>query len=231
MRTGVLYIHGFTGGTYEVQPFITYVKKHTDWSLEVPTLPGHGVTLRLKGKSAESWMMEAEIALRRLRKRVDRVIIVGFSMGGLIAMYLTLRYPVDKLVLLSAAAKYVSPRVLLDDLRIVLQQSVTKRYAPNTFYHMYDYKLMNTPLRATYEFLRMVKMVEPYYAQITTPVCIVQGERDGIVPYATAEHLYEKLGATEKRMLVSPVGKHHICYSNDCEVWFAEALQFMKEDI
>ena len=27
MKTGVLFIHGFTGGTYEVQPFVTLCKK------------------------------------------------------------------------------------------------------------------------------------------------------------------------------------------------------------
>lgn len=228
MKTGVLYIHGFTGGTYEVQPFITYVKRHTDWSLEVPTLPGHGVTLDLRGRSAESWMMEAELALRKLRKRVDRVIIVGFSMGGLIAMYLALRYPVDRLVLLSAAAKYISPRVLLDDIRIVLKESVTKKHAPNTFYHLYDYKLARTPLRATFEFLKIVKMVKPYYRHIKTPVCIVQGERDGIVPFSTAKHLYHVLGSEQKLLLTSPVGKHHICYSNDSDEWFSKALTFMR---
>lgn len=230
MKTGVLYIHGFTGGTYEVQPFITYVKKHTDWSLEVPTLPGHGVTLDLGNMSAESWMMEAELALRKLRKRVDRVMIVGFSMGGLIAMYLTLRYPVYKLLLLSAAAKYISPRVLLNDVRIVLSESVTRKYTPNTFYHLYDYKLTHTPLSATFEFLKIVKMVKPYYHQIKTPVCIVQGERDGIVPFSTAKHLYKILGSDQKLLLTSPVGKHHICYSDDCEDWFSQALKFMRED-
>ena len=61
--------------------------------------------------------MEAELALKRLQKEVDRVIVVGFSMGGLIAMYLALRYKIDKLVLLSAAAKYISPRILLKEMR------------------------------------------------------------------------------------------------------------------
>ena len=182
MKTGVLFIHGFTGGPYEVQPLITYVKEQTDWSVEVPTLPGHGVMLDLANMSAESWMMEAELAIRRLQKRVDRVVIVGFSMGGLIALYLALRYPVSKLVLLSAAAKYISPRILLDDVRIILTESITRNYTPNTFYHLYDYKLTHTPFRATIEFLRIVKMVEPYYGQIKAPVCIVQGEKDGIVP-------------------------------------------------
>ncbi len=229
MKTGVLFIHGFTGGTYEVQPFITYVKKHTDWSVEVPTLPGHGVTLNLANTSAESWMMEAELALKKLSNRVDRVIVVGFSMGGLIAMYLSLRYRVDKLILLSAAAKYISPRILLEDVRIILTESITKKYTANTFYHLFDYKLTHTPIRATFEFLKVVKMVQPYYGLIDTPVCIVQGEKDGIVPFSTAHHLCEMLGSEEKLLVTSPSGKHHICYSNDAEVWFEQVLEFMQK--
>lgn len=231
MKTGVLFIHGFTGGTYEVQPLINFVKSQTDWLVEVPTLPGHGVTLDLGNKSAESWMMEAELAMRRLQKKVDRVIVVGFSMGGLIALYLALRYPVDRLVLLSAAAKYISPRVLLGDVRIMLTESITRNYAPNTFYHLYNYKLTQTPLRATFEFLRIVKMVKPYYKNIKSPVCIVQGERDGIVPFTTAHYLFEVLGSERKKLVKSPLGQHHICYSNDRNEWFTVVLNFMQADV
>lgn len=227
--TGVLFIHGFTGGTYEVQPLINYIKNQTDWLVEVPTLPGHGVTLDLGNTSAESWMMEAELAMRRLQKKADRVIIVGFSMGGLIALYLSLRYRIDRLVLLSAAAKYISPRVLLDDVRAMLTESITKNYAPNTFRHLTNYKLTHTPLLATFEFLRIVRMVRPYYGKITVPVCIVQGKRDAIVPFSTAQHLHDVLGSTEKKMIESEVGQHHICYSLDSAEWFEELLLFMKK--
>lgn len=228
MTTGVLFIHGFTGGPYEIQPFVNYVKMHTDWTVEVPTLPGHGVTLNLAKLSAESWMMEAELAMRKLQAQVNRVIVVGFSMGGLIAMYLALRYPVDKLVLLSAATKYTSPRILLEDVRIMLTESITKNYSPNTFYHLYNYKLTHTPLRATIEFLRIVKMVEPYYSHITVPVCIVQGERDEIVPFTSANDLFNTIGSEKKKLIRSVNGKHHICYSDDCNDWFIKVLEFMR---
>lgn len=229
MKTGVLFIHGFTGGTYEVQPLIKYVQSQTDWIIEVPTLPGHGVTLDLGKSSAESWMMEAELAMRRLQKQATRIIVVGFSMGGLIALYLTLRYPVDRLVLLSTAAKYISPRVLLDDVRIILTESITKNYTPNTFHHLTNYKLTHTPLQATFQFLRIVRMVKPYYGKIKVPVCIVQGKRDAIVPFSTAQHLHDVLGSAEKKMIESTMGQHHICYSNDSEEWFKEVLGFMKK--
>lgn len=231
MKTGVLFIHGFTGGSFEVRPLVMYIQHQMDWLVSVPTLPGHGITLNLKNMSADSWLMEAELAYKKIQKKVDRVIVIGFSMGGLIAMYLALRYPVHKLVLLSAAAKYMSPRNLLGDITIMLTESVRKKYPPNTFYHLYDYKLTHTPLRAIFEFLRIVKTVEPYYGQIKIPVCIVQGRKDGIVPFASAEHLYKTLGSQKKVFIQSARGKHHICYSDDCDNWFQEVLAFMKEEI
>ena len=227
MKTGVLFIHGFTGGNYEVRPFVDFLKQQTDWQISVPTLPGHGVKPDLSKVTAASWMMEAELAFRKLQKEVDRVIVVGFSMGGLIAMYLALRYKVDKLILLSAAEKYISPWILLKDFGILLAEPV-KKYPPNTFYHLYDYKLKHTPMHATREFLRIVKTVEPYYELIKTPVCLVQGKNDGIVPFSTANYLYESLGSEKKKLIISDLGKHHICYSEDCDKWFEEVWEFMK---
>ena len=226
MKTGVLFLHGFTGGMFEVRPFIQYVEERTDWITSVPILPGHEFPIDLSKVSAESWMMEAELALNRLRKESDQIIVVGFSMGGIIAMYLALRYKIEKLVLLSAAAKYISPRYLLEDAAVLL----TKHYPPNTFYHLYDYKLRHTPLRAAKEFVRVVKMVEPYYGQITTPVCLVQGKKDGIVPFSTGELLLRSLGSKQKELIISENGKHHICYSDDCDEWFAKVYKFMKKE-
>ena len=119
MKTGVLFLHGFSGGPYEVEPFAHYIKQRTDWVVRIPTFSGHGEAehLAMKGYKAEHWMMEAEIAYRQLAKQVDEVIVVGFSMGGIIAMYLANRYKVKKLVLLSAAAKYVSPITACKDIR------------------------------------------------------------------------------------------------------------------
>lgn len=228
MKTGVLLIHGFTGGPFEVEPFADYLADHTDWIIEIPTLPGHGEKLALGEQSAEVWMMEAELALKRLKTKVDRVIIVGFSMGGLIALYLSMRYKVDRLVLLSAAVKYISPAQMGEEVRNAMRDIVTGQIDKNAGFHLYEYKLRNTPLRSAVEFLRVVKTVEPYYHLIDLPVFIVQGDKDGVVPSTAAEHIYDRLGSGEKHLYHSETGRHLICYSEDSAAWFLKALEFMR---
>ncbi|WP_342577561.1 alpha/beta fold hydrolase [Psychrobacillus sp. FSL K6-2843] len=231
MKTGILCIHGFTGGPYEVQPFVDYLEANTDWQIVVPTLPGHGEILELKSLTAESWMMAAEQALRMLQKEVDRVYVVGFSMGGIIAIYLALRYKIDKMVLLSAAAKYINPAQLLHDIGDVAKKIVEGKSEENTLFQIYSKKLRATPIPAALEFVRLVKMVEPYYEQITIPVCLVQGKKDGIVPYTAAPFLFDHIKSTNKQLIFSDSGKHHICYSDDCQNWFPKALAFLREEV
>lgn len=230
MKTGVLFIHGFTGGPFEIAPFRQFLKQHTNWEIAVPVLPGHDLERGLQEGSAASWIMEAELELQRLMKETDRVIVIGFSMGGVIAMYLSLRYPIDKLVLLSAAVKYISPRILVGDARVMMKYSKSRRYPADSFYHLYNYKLTNTPIRAALEFLKVVRLVRPYHQNVRTPVCIVQGKQDGIVPAVTADFLYEQLGSDVKQLIFSENGKHHICYSDDRNEWFTRVLEFLSND-
>lgn len=230
MTTGVLCIHGFSGGVYEIQPFVDYLAKETDWLIHTPTLCGHGDinSLNLKGYKAIHWLKDAEIAYMQLVRKVDEVIVVGFSMGGLIAMYLAKRYKVKKLVLLSPAAKYVNPPQLLKDLKIMATDAYRRNLADNELFKRYQHKLKNVPLSATVEFMKIVKIITPYYESIETPVFIVQGRLDGIVPYHTAEYLLESLGAQDKHLYFSYNGKHHVCFSDDCDTWFPRVIQFLQ---
>lgn len=231
MKTGVLFIHGFTGGTYEVQPLVDFLQVDTDWKMVVPILPGHGEVLELKKLSAEDWMMAAEIAFRQLQKEVDRVFVIGFSMGGVIALYLANRYKIDKLILLSAAAKYVHPAQLIQDIRDVAKDAMSGKLEDSKLYKLYSKKLKDTPIQATLEFMRLVRMVEPYYGNIKIPVCLVQGKKDGIVPYTTAQFLFDQIGSEQKELIYSDTGKHHICYCDDCEDWFKKVFEFLNDEL
>lgn len=232
MTIGVLCIHGFSGGVYEVQPLVEYLKQETNWIFQTPTLSGHGEakSLNLKGYKASHWLKDAELSYMDLAKRVDEVIVIGFSMGGLIALYLARRFKVKKLVLLSPAAKYIHPMQIFQDVKTMAVDAYRRTLNENELFKRYQYKLKNVPLSATFEFMKIVKMITPYFYAIKTPVYIVQGQLDGIVPYHTAQYVFDRLGSQEKHLYFSENGKHHICFSNDCDVWFPLVRDFLQKD-
>lgn len=227
MVIGILVIHGFTGGPYEVEPFVRYMQQHSDAIIETITLRGHGDELDLKGRKHIDWLMDAELALRRLQKQVEEIVVVGFSMGGLIAMYLAKRYNVNKLVLLSAAAKYVSPVQLTKDLQVLVNDTLHGLLNENSLYQNYRRKFRKVPLQAVIEFLKCARKIEPYIGHLTLPVFIVQGRLDEVVPFHSAQYLYNKIGSVEKYIYMSETGKHMICYCEDCEAWFKKVCHFV----
>jgi len=228
LKIGVLCLHGFTGGRHEIKTFTQYLEQQTDWILHVPVLSGHGDKLNLSHYTAEHWLMDAEIAYRRLYKKVDMVYIVGFSMGGIIAMYLALRYKVQALVLLSPAARYIRTKQFAIDLSKLFMDTLHGDYEKNDFFRLYEKKVIEVPLHSVTEFTRLVRIVSPYYHRINTPVCFVQGKKDELVPYGTATYLYQTVASKKKELIFSPEGKHLICYSDDTKEWFPKVLEFMR---
>lgn len=226
---GCLCIHGFTGSPYEVEPLATYLKEHTDWLIVMPTLPGHGETLELKGISNSDWLRHAENELEKLLDVCDEVYVIGFSMGGIIAGYLATKYPIKKLVLLSAAVYYVNPKQLFTDVKDMVADAVRGTINENELFLRYKEKIVHTPLKATMEFRKLVRFVRPKFKDIHIPTLIIQGECDGIVPIKSAHYLYEKIVAEDKQLCLLPQSKHHVCHSEDQEILFKEVYLFLHK--
>lgn len=226
---GCLCIHGFTGSPYEVQPLADYLRAHTDWKIAVPVLPGHGETLSLKKISCNEWLDCAEAALLKLLDECETVYIIGFSMGGLIAAYLAARYPVRKLVMLSAAAKYLNPAQAREDLRLMVQDLREKKLHENELFLRYREKLLMTPPSAARQFQKVVGLARPALRKINIPVFIAQGTSDGIVPVKSAAYIYRRLSSAERHLYYSEGAKHLICHTGNTEELFKKVFTFLSE--
>ncbi len=227
---GCLLLHGFTGGPYEVQPLADYLQERTDWKIVVPTLPGHGETLALKGIKHIEWIEHAETELKALKEQCDQVYIIGFSMGGLIAAYLSVKYEVNKLVLLSAAAYYLNFKQLVKDIGSLIKEGMQGNLIENELYNRYKFKVKKTPVLSTYEFRKVVKIARPLLKEVNIPTFIAQGENDGIVPPKSAKYIYETISSEEKNLIYSSKAKHLICHSEDNHEIFGEIIQFLQSE-
>ncbi|WP_338450784.1 alpha/beta fold hydrolase [Niallia oryzisoli] len=228
---GCLCIHGFTGAPSEVEPLVHFLKKQTDWKLAVPTLPGHGDTLNLKGIQYNQWIKHAEQELEKLLHSCEKVYVVGFSMGGMIASYLAVHFPVEKLVLLSAAAYYVNPKQLTIDIAAMMKDLYQGKLNDNELFLRYKRKLKETPLAATLQFRKLVYSIRPLVPQISVPTFIAQGEVDGVVPPKAAQYLYSNIGSSSKKLFYLKNSKHLICHSDERDDLFENILHFLKAGV
>ncbi|OMP66793.1 alpha/beta hydrolase [Domibacillus epiphyticus] len=226
---GCLLVHGFTGAPYEVEPLAEYIKEHTDWTVVAPILPGHGETLSLKSVSCTDWIDCAERELLTLLGKCEKVYVIGFSMGGLIAAYLAARHPISKLVFLSAAAKYVNPSQVKEDVLEMVHDFRRKQLHENELFLRYREKLIMTPPSAAREFQKVVRLARPSLKKIVVPVFIAQGTSDGIVPVASAEYIYSRVSSAERHLHYSAGAKHLICHTGNKKELFEKVFTFLSE--
>src|SRR5699024_9810271 len=131
---GCLCLHGFTGGPYEIAPLTDFLLENTNWLVSVPTLPGHGVDLKLDNVTHKDWLVTAELAYQELAKKVDTIYLIGFSMGGMIAAALAAKYRVDRLVMLSPSRKYLSLAGITGELGQLIKDRVFGEIEENLAY-------------------------------------------------------------------------------------------------
>jgi carboxylesterase len=227
---GCLCIHGFTGAPYEVEPLAEYLMKvHPEWEFRIPTLPGHGEMLALRGVAFREWIEHAEEEYSVLAQRCDTIYVIGFSMGGMIASYIAANHKVDKLVLLSAAAYYLNPRQLALEIKDIARDLVHGNLAENELFLRYKQKIVQTPLTAALQFRRLVSYVRPQLELISVPTLIAQGEMDGLVPPKSAEYLYKTIPAKQKKLTYIKGSAHHICHCQEKDALFSEVEAFLQE--
>lgn len=222
-----LIIHGYTGGPYEVDPLADFLRENTDWHVEVPTLPGHGEQLSLKNASYKNWIQSAEAALEPLRKKYEKVYVIGFSMGGMIAAYLAAKYQIDKLVLLAPSGKYLSFKQIGLDIATCIGDGIRGDLSKNKLYNHYKKKLGVVPLKANIEFMKLVRFTRRYLDKVNSPVLIAHGQLDGMVPYKTAYYLDKEIHSEEKEVVVFERSRHLICLGEDKDTLNGMVYQFL----
>lgn len=226
---GCLCIHGFTGAPYEVEPLADYLKNmHPEWVFRIPTLPGHGETLSLRGIKFNEWIACAEREYLELASQCEKVYVIGFSMGGLIAGYLAANYKVDKLVLLSAAAYYLNPKQMAAELKEMARDLVNGNLEENELFLRYKRKITETPLSSALQFRKLVSFIRPQLTLIKSPTFIAQGESDGLVPPKSAEFLYESIPAEQKQLAYIKESAHHICHCRERAALFSQVDNFLE---
>lgn len=213
----VVAIHGFTGVPSEVG-LCSEVAEELGLASVAPLLAGHGRDARhLRATTYADWLESARVSFDAARKK-GPVILVGLSMGSLIATELTLGAPGDVagLVLLSNAFWLTSPHP-----RLSLTAARLLRF-PNFYI---DKKGSNIgdldgrrehlsldaqPLYSALSLLEAGARLREELFRIHRPTLILHGANDGVCPVENAWKVAERLGTRDFRVVVLPRSQHII---------------------
>lgn len=209
-KIGVLFLHGYTGGRFELEPTFKYLKKRYDFDYEFPQYPGHGSTLDLSGVTGDDWYDEAEDAYINLASRTDKIYVIGFSMGGVFASFIAQNYHVDKLVLIAPAFDHtrlsklnrikLSPAEMTDHFKLNLMSKVGPR-------------LRNVPFRAMQEFIKIIDTKIGELENIKCDTLIIHGKIDLLVPFQTSIEAKKKI--PHSKLVLLEHTPHLIMFTED----------------
>jgi carboxylesterase len=100
-RCAALLLHGFPGTPAEMRSLGKIVRE-AGWTAQGLLLPGFGADLpQLADRSADDWITATISALRQLRQDHETVVMIGYSMGGAVAINAALQERPDRLILIA----------------------------------------------------------------------------------------------------------------------------------
>lgn len=230
-KIGVLLLHGFTSHTDTVSGLVPHLEA-AGIPYEMPWLRGHGLHWKeLRGVTARDWYVDAERALVSLAARVDRVVVVGLSMGGLVGLDLATRHPelIAGLCTVAAALRFADP---LAGLTPLLAKIVPSWPSPNAFT---DPNLAagsrnypRFPTETFGELLRYARDVEQRLGDVHVPIRVLHSKSDTVIAPVAANTIYERVGSLHREISWFEQSGHEMLQDLEADSVMADVMAFVS---
>lgn len=223
----MILLHGFTSGPFAFE-FLVPLLEGRGIPLTVPTLSGHCLDSwkEMSGFTREHWLEDARVALESHVDRHGSGLMVGHSMGGLLALNLAADNPgaVDGLVLAGTPLLLASPfgpgRPLgfLEPLMKGLFRSwdMTPFYTDPSMLET-DRNYRRAPMASISELMALAEATEKRLHEVTVPTLILQGRRDRRAHWKSADMIRRGLSTPDDRKRVILFEKTDHEMFRDCE--------------
>lgn len=197
----ILFLHGLLGSPLEFRSIPVFLKQYYDKVVMI-TYPGHGETPKEWANFKAFETCEKVLnCFEYLCKMYDEIDVVGFSMGGTLASYLSSKYKVRRVVLLSPALKYLS--IDINNYRNFLPDKKTRKKIEGVSFQEIRKKFfhLNFP-KVIKQFVILNKACVGNIKSIPCPMLIIWGKYDKIVPYQAVEFAYQLCTNSNKHVYV-----------------------------
>jgi carboxylesterase len=215
----LLALHGFGATPQEVE-LVVGIAREQGLAALAPLLPGHGTSvLDLARTRYHHWLSAAERALLALEAEHGKVVVIGSSMGSLIALDLAVDFPeiVAGVGVLGSPIRLPWPYPSLA-LAAIDWLGIPDFTLPKSGPDILDPEGRRTqvtyseqPAHAGNEVRRAGRRVEGRLGLVSCPAFVAHGRHDRVCPVHNANVVHSRLGtaASQKELLILE-RSHHI---------------------
>ena len=233
----VLLIHGFGGSPYDFKPLTDELEKQ-GIAFHAILLPGHGTSPRnLTNVTEEEFLKYSLNALDKLKEKYGEISVVGFSMGGTLAINLAEEREVNKLILfgpyLDITRKWyylgkpekwakrlypILPYVGKIKIANINDPAGLKRY--DSYKHL--------PVKTVLEMEKLSHKAGENIDKIHCSILWFHSRHDIASDYNSAKSFFEKIPSRRKNFIEYTRSNHMILYDYDAQDAIRRTLAFLN---
>ncbi len=236
--TCIIIVHGFSSSPKEVEQLSNYLYKN-QFDVYAPRLRGHGTSpLDLKNRTWQDWYLSLSRAITIASLKYEKIYIVGFSTGGLLALLSTKKCykQIQGVVCINAALNLNDIRIKTLLPAVSFWNDLVKAFNANDYAKEYIDNISENPevnynkhyIKAIKQLSLLMEKTKKNIPKIETKTFIIQAKNDPIVNPNSAYEIYDNIKSKNKQILLVDFNRHIIVKGEDTKELFKSIKNFLK---
>jgi carboxylesterase len=226
--TAVLMVHGFTGSPSEFRR-VGYFLNEMGYTVKAVRLPGHGTIPEDMIRTGwRDWYQHVLDSYDELAVQTrGRIVVMGHSMGGLLALKLASERQVDGIVSLATPIYLTRWKTALALLLQYFVRYIKKKPLASTLLDeacSYD----KTPTRCVVSLRTLVRQVKRIMPEVAAPIYIGQGLKDRLVLQRSADYIHNRINSEQKMMKLYPQTSHGMLLDQERDQVYDDISLFIR---
>ena len=222
-KTGVLVCHGYKSAPKEIYDLAKFINGF-GFRVYGPRLKGHGTApINMKDVSWQEWYDSVQRGYAALRNCCSKVVIVGFSTGGLLGLLSCARKQnVAGIVSINSALKLLDIRTRFVPGINIWNEMLEKLNINKTKIEFVDDQPENPQINYSRNYLKAVEQLGKLMEEcgdnlknISTPALVIQAKHDPVVNPTSGKIIFEKIKSENKFLFEPDLSNHSIINSKN----------------
>ncbi len=239
--SGILLVHGYKSAPKEIEALAEFLNGF-GFKVYAVRLRGHGTApADMKNISWQDWYDSVQRGYAALSNVVSRIVIIGFSTGGLLSL-VSCAHKKDRaqklcgVVAINAAMKLVDIKArmvpginmwneMLDHFHIEKGKFEYVDDIPENPHINYSRNYLN----GVNELNKLMVICEKSLTNVTVPSLVIQGDKDPVVDPKSGKIIYQKISSEQKFLAEPHFSNHGIINSTGKEEVFELIREFLAK--